>query len=328
MISKINMVTNEIITPVQEYLIRFNNYYNDIVKSDIQIINEINDYLSQRKGKQIRPAISFLIAQVCGGVNENTIKVATAMELLHNAALIHDDILDHSDYRRGLETIHKRWDIPTAILYADYLLALSFNIASKTKLKKINKLISKTFKLMCEAEFLQKIKVRDIHIKEEEYFTIIYGKTASLIEATSESAAISATSDRNTIQKFKKFGKYLGLLYQVKDDIIDYASSKSVSGKPQYNDIKEKKITLPLIHSFSKIGTNNHIADMMKNGRLNEEEISRVAETVLKTGGIDYSFKYALKFYSKSFHILSKFPESESKSSLYKLLNYLLNRNQ
>lgn len=322
------METKEIISPVKEYLIRFNDYYQDTIKSDITIINEINSYLSQRKGKQIRPAISFLVAQISGCINENTIKAATVMELLHNAALVHDDILDDSDYRRGLETVHSKWDIPTAILYADYLLALSFNLASKIKIKKINQIVSRAFKLMCEAEFLQKIKVRDIHTKEDDYFRIIYGKTASLIEATTESAAITATNDKNIINKFKKFGKYLGLLYQIQDDIIDYTSNKSVSGKSQYNDIKEKKITLPLIHSFSKIGRDNHIADMMKNGRLSDEEITQVAETVLKTGGIDYSFKYALQYHSKAIDILSKFPDSLAKSSLNKLVNYLLNRNQ
>lgn len=317
-----------IIEPIRQHLDEFNDYLFASISSEVPLINQLSVHTRKGLGKQLRPAMVFLSAGMSGGINQRTYNAALITELLHTAAIIHDDVVDKSDKRRGIESINAKWDDGTAILYGDYLLSLSFKIASENKEYEFIDIISKVFRNMSKGELMQKERVRDINILEQVYFDIIYNKTASLVSACCEIAAVSASPSNMIREDMKKFGEYIGMAYQIHDDIFDYKSTESSIGKPVYSDIQEKKMTLPLIYSFNKIVNPRaaKVSALMKNGALANHEIKEVIDFVTSSGGIDYASELSNQYIKDAHGILEKYPDSPYREGLKNLSEYVINR--
>ena len=235
--------------PVKEEMAQFEAYFGRTMQSKIPLLKIILNYIFRRKGKQMRPLLVFLCAKLNGEIGEPTYVAATLIELLHTASLVHDDVVDDANERRGALSINALWNSKIAVLVGDYMLTKGMLISIEKNRIDMLELASEAVKSMTEGELLQLQKARKLNIREDDYFRIIKGKTAALIAACTACGARSATSNTDTIQLMKDFGESIGIAFQIRDDILDYEGN-GLTGKISGNDIKEKKITLPLIHSL------------------------------------------------------------------------------
>ncbi|MCX7736288.1 MAG: polyprenyl synthetase family protein, partial [Candidatus Kapabacteria bacterium] len=253
---------------------------------------------------------------------------AAMVELLHTATLIHDDVVDEAKERRGIASINARWNNKIAVLIGDYLLAKGLLIAVENKEYGFLESLSRTVKRMSEGELLQIQKSKDYHIDEKTYYQIISNKTASLISTCCEIGAIATTNDVSIQQKMREFGELVGISFQIRDDIFDYSSKSSILGKPVGNDLKEKKITLPLIHSLSKVNGSEakEIIKLIKEKKITKREISKVIDFVKANGGIEYAETRAREYIEKAQQILETFPDSPAKKSLQNLSIFVFER--
>jgi octaprenyl-diphosphate synthase len=269
----------------------------------------------------------FLSAKLSGDINESSFTAAALIELLHTATLVHDDVVDESFERRGFFSVNALWKSKIAVLLGDYLLAKGLLLAVENKEYELLEIVSGAVKEMSEGELLQIQKSRKLNISEDEYFEVIRKKTAALIAACCASGTKSVTDAPDTISKMKQFGEYIGIAFQIKDDLFDY-EKKGPLGKPTGNDIKEKKLTLPLIYALenASFGQKISILRLIKHHNKNSRKVKDVIRFVKETGGIEYSVQKMNEYKNKALDILDEFPESEARSSLQKLALYTTGR--
>lgn len=322
------MNLKEISKPINIHLDEFNKFYKDKLNSNVSLLNLILRYINQKTGKRIRPVLVFLSAEACGGINKRSYTGASLVELLHTATLIHDDVVDKSQKRRGIASINAEWNNKIAVLVGDYLLSLGLITATESNEFDFLRATSNSVKRISKGELLSIDKTRSTQINEETYFNIIADKTASLLSACCEIGALSTSDNPDYHKAMKDYGEYLGIAFQIRDDILDYISKSSLLGKPVGNDIKEKKITLPLIYALNQ--TDNKTADKIskdiRKGKLKKSEIKDIINFAHDNGGIEYSTKKAEEFSQKAINAISFLEESDSKNSLIALTNFVIER--
>jgi octaprenyl-diphosphate synthase len=313
--------------PVEKEMAEFEAYFNKTMRSEIPLLNIILNYILRRKGKQMRPLLVFLTAKLNGNIGEPTFVAATFIELLHTASLVHDDVVDDAHERRGALSINALWNSKIAVLVGDYMLSKGMLISVEKNRFDMLEIVSDAVKSMSEGELLQLQKARKLNIKEEDYFKIIISKTAALISACTACGARSVTEDSETIQLMKEFGENIGIAFQIRDDILDYEGT-GLTGKTVGNDIKEKKITLPLIHALeqSPASKKKHILGIVKTRKKTKAEISEVISFVIDYGGIEYAELKMNQYRDKALAILDSFPESDVKESLKEFVQYTTSR--
>ncbi len=318
---------DEIRKPVDSEMIEFEKRFREVMKSKIPLLSIVTNYLLRRKGKQIRPLFVFLTAGISGGITESSYNAASMIELLHTASLIHDDVVDESYERRGFFSINALWKSKVAVLLGDYLLARGLLLSVDTNEYELLRLVSDAVREMSEGELLQIQKSRKLNITKEEYFEIIRKKTATLIASCTACGAWSSSRDAELTEKMKGFGEAIGMAFQIKDDLFDY-QKKGLIGKPTGNDIKEKKFTLPLIHALENCpdSERRHIIRTIKRHNNNSRKVQEVIEFSISNRGLEYSEEKMMEYRDRAIEILSGFPESEHKSSLKLLVNYVVDR--
>lgn len=283
--------------PVAEQLQDFQAYFKETLSTDVMLLDQILRYLLRQKGKELRPTLVFLSAQLFGSVNERSFIAATMVELLHTATLIHDDVVDEADKRRGFLSINKVWKNKAGVLLGDFLLSRGLLIALDNDEFKLLKVLSKAVKSMSEGELRQMKASKLFNMTEEKYFRIITEKTASLLAACCECGAISTSDDDEIHEQMHQIGIDLGIAFQIRDDLFDYGVDDV--GKPSFNDIKDRKVTLPLIHSFHEAPDSERrsIRSLMKKKRKTNDEIRKIVDFVSEHNGIEYAtnqmFEYA-----------------------------------
>jgi octaprenyl-diphosphate synthase len=297
------------------------------MKSNIPLLNIVTNYLLRRKGKQIRPMLVLLSAKLISGVTNSTYIAAKLIELLHTATLVHDDVVDDSNERRGFLSINALWRSKLAVLLGDYLLSRGLLTALESGEFDLLRITSEAVREMSEGEILQMQKTRKLNLTEEEYFEIIRKKTATLLSSCTASGARSVTSDEQIVGKMKEFGINLGIAFQIKDDLFDYEKT-TITGKPKGNDIKEKKLTLPLIaalHNCDK-KKRTEIIRLINKKSSKRDTYSTVFKFVHEYKGIEYATQKMYEFHKNSIKILHEFPQNEVRDALEKLMNYVVER--
>ena len=312
--------------PIEEELKVFGMRFQKALESDVPLLKKINSYIFDRKGKQMRPMFVLLSAQLCGTVTEGTYHAATFVEMLHTATLIHDDVIDDANERRGSASINALWKNKVAVTVGDYWIAQSLVISLKNKQFELLRIVSQAVKELIEGELLQSDKARKLDIKEDIYFEIIRKKTASLIAASCASGAASTTQDLALIEKMKMFGEKIGIAFQIKDDLFDFGTDDV--GKPLGIDIKEKKMTLPLIFALNQASSSDkkRIIHIVKKQNDKPEKVNEVIEFVRASGGLEYAEEAMLRYRAEAFEILHTFPLSPTRESLEDLVNYTTER--
>ncbi|MFN2457932.1 MAG: polyprenyl synthetase family protein [Chitinophagaceae bacterium] len=304
----------------------FEQKFKDAARSNVMMLDRIMRYIVKRKGKQLRPMFVFLSAKLCGNVNESTYRAASLVELLHTATLVHDDVVDDSFERRGFFSVYALWKNKISVLVGDYLLAKGLMLSLDNDDFKILKILSDAVRKMSEGELLQIEKSRTLNLDEEVYFEIIKNKTASLLASACAAGSWSAVRDEDMTQRLRLFGEKVGIAFQIKDDLFDYTSENI--GKPTGNDIKEKKITLPLIYTLNNIDrrTRSEIVYILKNQNQKKQKINFVIDAVVKTGGIDYTINKMHQYKQDALEILRTFPQSEVRNGFEELVNFVTDR--
>jgi octaprenyl-diphosphate synthase len=315
--------------PVETEMAEFEAYFSRTMRSDIPLLNIILNYVLRRKGKQMRPLLVFLTARLNGTIAESTYIAATCIELLHTASLVHDDVVDDAHERRGALSINALWNSKIAVLLGDYLLSSGMHICVEKSRYDMLEIISEAVKSMSEGELLQLQKARKLNIKEEDYYKIIISKTAALLSACTACGARSVSEDSEVIQLMKDFGENIGIAFQIRDDILDYEGT-GLTGKTVGNDIKEKKITLPLIHALEQSvnSKKRHILNIVRNKKKTRAEIKEVITFVMDYGGLEYAEIKMNQYRDKALAILDSYPDSEVKESLKGFVYYTSSRDK
>lgn len=316
-------ISSKITFPIEKEMKKFGPYYKKNFDTQIPLLNIITNYLIRRKGKQMRPMLVFLSAKLNGTVNDGTYTAAGLIELLHNATLIHDDVVDETYQRRGFFSINALWRSKIAVLVGDYYLAMGLIKALEENQTEVLRIVSEAVKEMSEGELLQIEKSRKLNITEDIYYDIIRKKTATLIAACTSAGAYSVGATDEDVSKMHDFGLNLGIAFQIRDDLLDYEKT-NLAGKPSGNDLKEKKMTLPLIHVLSQQSAvkRKHILSTIKKHHKNGKKIAPVVEFVKENGGIDYARKKMTEYRDKALSILKTFPESDAREGLEELVYY------
>jgi len=317
----------QIQSPVSTELKEFSKSFKEYLRSDIRLVEFAIRFILSQKGKKIRPLLVLLSAKMSGGVKDRSFRGASLVELLHTATLVHDDVVDEAEKRRGLPSLNKIWGNKISVLVGDFLLSKGLMISVENNDFDFLRTITDTVKKMSEGELLQIYKSKKLDIDEETYFKIISYKTASLISTCCEIGARSTTDDPKKIEALRNYGEYLGIAFQIQDDILDFIGETKIFGKVQGADIKEKKITLPLIYALNNSNKEKtkEIIKVLKKG-VKEEDIKNIVSFVVNNGGIDYSKNIALEYTQKAKDCLNMFDESESKAALLKLVDFVVNR--
>jgi octaprenyl-diphosphate synthase len=319
----------DIKSPVKNEIKEFESFFKASIKTRVPLLDHITNYILRRKGKQLRPIIVFLAARISGEPNQSTYTAAALIELLHTATLIHDDVVDDSYERRGFFSLYAIWKTKVSVLVGDYLLSKGLLLAVEKKEYNLLEIVSEAVKEMSEGELVQIQKARRLNLTEEEYFEIIRKKTATLIIACAASGASSVTNDKETISKLREYGEHAGIAFQIKDDIFDY-QKKGIIGKPIANDIKEKKLTLPLIYALSNSSKSErkHILGLIRNNNNSTRKIRQVIEFVTDKKGLDYAVMKMNEQKQKAIDSLAGFPDNDAKKSLVDLAEYITDRNR
>ncbi|HWJ89768.1 MAG TPA: polyprenyl synthetase family protein [Flavisolibacter sp.] len=304
----------------------FEEKFKDAAKSNVSMLDRIMRYVVKRKGKQLRPMFVFLSAKLCGSVNESTYRAASLVELLHTATLVHDDVVDDSLERRGFFSVYALWKNKASVLVGDYLLAKGLLLSLDNNDFQILKFLSDAVRQMSEGELLQMEKSRSLNVEESVYFDIIRNKTASLLASACAAGAWSAAGDKDIAERMKQFGEKVGIAFQIKDDLFDYASQDV--GKPTGNDIKEKKLTLPLIYTLNKVEkeTRRKIIYIIKNENTRKTGIKYIVDVVEKTGGIAYTVNKMNEYKKEALQVLHSFPDSEVRKGFEDLVHFVTDR--
>ncbi len=318
---------SEIISPIRKELDTFNEIFKSSLKSKVGLVDLVMKYILKQKGKKIRPVLVLFSAGLSGGITERAYRGAVLVEMLHTATLVHDDVVDAAEIRRGLPSINAVWKNKVAVLIGDYLLSRGLMLAVDGNDFDFLRVVTDTVKRMSEGELLQISKTRKLDLDEETYYKIISDKTASLISTCCEIGARSVSKDEKVIESLHSFGESLGIAFQIRDDILDYTGKSKIIGKPLGGDIKEKKITLPLIYSLKNVDKkeSERIIKLIKSER-KKGRIKEVIDFVLSNGGIEYAESEADKYIKKAKDSISSFPENDYKTSLNSLVDFVVNR--
>ena len=314
--------------PIKKEMELFEKKFKDAMLSKVPLLNRVTYYIVRRKGKQMRPMFVFLVAKMVsnGGFDERTYRGASIVELIHTATLVHDDVVDDSNRRRGFYSINALWKNKIAVLVGDFLLSKGLLLSIDNEDFDLLKLISIAVREMSEGELLQIEKARKLDITEDIYFDIIRQKTATLIAACCGIGAASVGVKQDTVQQMRKFGEYIGIAFQIKDDLFDYSEEKI--GKPTGIDIKEQKMTLPLIHTLNDCTAKEKawIINTVKKHNKNKERVKELITFVKDNGGISYTISQMNSYKNKAVSILNNYPESPYKTSLLQMIDYVVER--
>ncbi|GET45380.1 polyprenyl synthetase family protein [Capnocytophaga felis] len=322
-------VISQIKEPIRDEMELFEQKFRDSMSSKVALLNRITYYIVNRKGKQMRPMFVFLVAKMVSGgrVEERTYRGASVIELIHTATLVHDDVVDDSNKRRGFFSINALWKNKIAVLVGDYLLSKGLLLSIDNSDFDLLRIISVAVREMSEGELLQIEKARRLDIVEAVYYEIIRQKTATLIAACCAMGACSVVPDaEEIIEKMRLFGEYIGMAFQIKDDLFDY-TEESI-GKPTGIDIKEQKMTLPLIYTLNNCTEKEKkwIINSVKNHNRDKKRVKEVINFVKQSGGLSYAEQKMREFQHKALEILSTFPDSEYKTALTLMVNYVIDR--
>jgi octaprenyl-diphosphate synthase len=323
------MKTVELIKlPIKSEMELFEKKFKDSMLSKVPLLNRITYYIVRRKGKQMRPMFVFLVAKMVsdGGFDERTYRGASVVELIHTATLVHDDVVDDSNRRRGFFSVNALWKNKIAVLVGDFLLSKGLLLSIDNEDFDLLKLISIAVREMSEGELLQIEKARKLDITEDIYFDIIRQKTATLIAACCGIGAASVGANQETIQQMRKFGEYIGIAFQIKDDLFDYTDDKI--GKPTGIDIKEQKMTLPLIHTLNTCSDKEKkwLINSVKKHNKDKKRVKEVITFVKENGGIEYTTNKMHDYKNRALSILENYPASPYKNSLLEMINYVVER--
>ena len=321
-------IVEQIKLPIVNEMELFEKKFSDSMSSKVALLNRITHYIVNRKGKQMRPMFVFLVAKMVSGgeVNERTYRGASVIELIHTATLVHDDVVDDSNRRRGFFSINVLWKNKIAVLVGDYLLSKGLLLSIDNEDFDLLKIISVAVREMSEGELLQIEKARNLDITEDVYYEIIRQKTATLIAACCSLGACSVDPDSDNVEKMRKFGELIGMAFQIKDDLFDYGDE--AIGKPTGIDIKEQKMTLPLIYTLNNCTKEEKkwLINSVKNHNKNKKRVKEVIDFVKSKGGLEYAIEIMHKFQSEALSILNSYPESQYRSSLQLMVNYVIDR--
>ncbi|MCW3807574.1 polyprenyl synthetase family protein [Plebeiibacterium marinum] len=318
---------NTIKKPIKDEMKDFEPFFREQLKSKIPLLGVITNYILRRKGKQMRPMLVFLSAKLTGTISESTFVAATLIELLHTATLIHDDVVDETYQRRGFFSVNALWKSKIAVLVGDYFLSRGLSVALDNDQIDVLKIVSEAVKSMAEGELLQIEKSRKLDITEEVYYKIINKKTATLIAACTAAGSLSVNADKENIAKLKEFGTYLGIAFQIKDDLFDYEKTDLI-GKPTGNDIREKKMTLPLIHVLNTCDKKDRkkLISTIRRHHKNDKKVAEIIEFVRNNGGIEYTHDQMIRYRDKALAVLDDFEDSETRAALIDLVHYTIER--
>ncbi len=318
----------DIKSPIASEMEEFEKKFRASMKSRVLLLDKIMGYIVKRKGKQMRPMFVFLSAGTCGNISEATYRGASLIELLHTATLVHDDVVDDANYRRGFFSINALWKNKIAVLVGDYLLSRGLLLSVDNNDFDLLKIVSAAVKEMSEGELLQIEKARLLDITEEVYYDIIRQKTASLIASCCAVGASSTGSDKAAVEKMRLFGEKVGMAFQIKDDLFDYGDEEI--GKPLGIDIKEKKMTLPLIKTLQSVSwmERRRILSIIRNHSNNNKKVAEVIDIVKKSGGLEYAQGVMRRFYDEAMEILHSFEDSVYRNSLMQLVQFTIERNK
>lgn len=314
-------------TPITEEMKAFEPKFRAFMASKVSLLDRITHYIVKRKGKQLRPMLVFLSAKLVGQVSESTYRGASLIELMHTATLVHDDVVDDANKRRGFFSINALWKNKIAVLVGDYLLSRVLLLAVENKEHQLLEIVAGSVKAMSEGELLQIEKARKLDINEDIYFQIIKQKTASLIASCCGVGAASASSDQTLVNKLMTFGEHVGIAFQIKDDLFDYQLNNK-TGKPSGIDIQEQKMTLPLIYALNHASRSDkkRVINIVKNHHDNPVRVAEVLEFVKASGGLEYAEGRMAEYKEKAMAILNEFPEGEIRSSMTELVDYVISR--
>ena len=311
---------------LREELIIFEKEFREAVKSKVPFLDRIMRFIVNRKGKQLRPMFVLLSAKLCGEINRSTYRAASLVELLHTATLVHDDVVDESMERRGFFSTYALWKTKVSVLLGDYLLAKGLLLSLDHDDFRILQLLSEAVRQMSEGELLQIEKSRTLNLKEDTYFEIIKNKTGSLLASACAAGAYSTSQDEHKAERMRLFGEKVGIAFQIKDDLFDYGNDDI--GKPTGNDIKEKKLTLPLIYTLSKVNSSERreIIYIVKNENKDKAKVQNVIDAVKRNGGIQYTQQKMLQYRDEALTILNEFENPESRNALEELVRFTTDR--
>ena len=320
------MTVNEIIAPVEQEMSEFEDRFRESMKSQVPLLDKVTHYIIKRKGKQMRPLFIFLSSKMLGTITDKTYDAANLVELLHTASLVHDDVVDDANERRGFFSVNALWKNKIAVLVGDYMLSKILLLSIERENPKLLAVVARAVREMSEGELLQIEKARKLDITEEVYYEVIRQKTASLIATCCEAGAISVDRMDQT-ENMRIFGETVGLAFQLKDDIFDYGEPGNI-GKPTGLDIRERKMTLPLIYVLnnSTKEIRKELINIVKRHNENPNKVQRAVQLVIENGGIDYAHKKMLEFKEAALNLLTDIPESPSKTALIGLVEYTTNR--
>ena len=321
----------DILSPVRAEVAEFNARFKGSMLSSVPIVNLIAKYLVRTKGKQVRPMLVLLAASACGEITDGTYRAATLVELLHTATLVHDDVIDEADTRRGFASIRALWRNKAGVLMGDYLLAKGLLLTVETDEYHFLQITSTAVRRMSEGELYQLQKARQLNIDEAVYFKIIADKTASLFATCTELGAASVTDKGTNIaerEMLRSYGEAVGIAFQIRDDIFDYEESSGIIGKPVGIDLKEKKLTLPLIHSLSNLEPKEErrIRSLIKTGKASDSERRLIINLVKATGGLDYARAKAEEYSGIAREAITPLPESAAKKALMDFSHFVIER--
>jgi octaprenyl-diphosphate synthase len=323
------MTLDEIKEPIRDELKTFEERFRGAMRSNVAFVDMIARYLVRQKGKKIRPILLLLTAKACGSINASTYRGASLVEILHTATLIHDDVVDDADTRRGLASINAVWKNKIAVLMGDYLLAKGLLLSLDNDDFSFLKVISDSVRRMSEAEILQIAKSRKLDMDEETYLRIIGDKTASLLATCTEIGATSVTGDPDVRARMREFGENIGMVFQIRDDLLDYIGRTSITGKPAGLDIKEKKLTLPLIHAIAHAPSaeSKAVLTIIKNGA-NRKGLRQLVSFAHEHGGIEYTIRKAEHYSERALRAIEPISPSPARDALVAFIRYVMERSK
>ncbi len=321
-------VVERIKKPIYEEMELFEKKFKNSMSSRVPLLNRITHFIVKRKGKQMRPMFVFLVAKMLGNgkINERTYRGASVIELIHTATLVHDDVVDDSNQRRGFFSINALWKNKIAVLVGDYLLSKGLLLSIENEDFDLLKIISIAVREMSQGELLQIEKSRNLDISEEIYYKIIRKKTATLLAACCEMGAKSVNAENEKVAKMYEFGELLGMAFQIKDDLFDYSDQKI--GKPTGIDIKEQKMTLPMIHALKVMERSDKkwLINTVKNHNKDKKRVRKAIKKIKEIGGLQFANEKMEFFRSRAIELLKTFPKNSYRDSLELMVNYVIER--
>ena len=323
-------VVEQIKEPIYEEMELFEEKFTASMSSKVALLNRITHFIVNRKGKQMRPMFVFLTAKILnqGKINERTYRGAAVIELIHTASLVHDDVVDDSNLRRGFFSVNALWKNKIAVLVGDFMLSKGMLLCIENEDFDLLKIISVAVREISEGELLQIEKARKLDITEDVYYNIIRQKTATLLAACCAMGARTVQDDDQVVEKMRLFGEYIGMAFQIKDDLFDYG--ETAIGKPTGIDIKEQKMTLPLIYTLNNVSTaeKNWLIQSIKRYNRDKKRVKQVIEKVKAAGGLVYAEEKMEEFRQKALALLVEFPQDPYRDALEQMVNYVISRKQ